>query len=99
MGLATNYQCVSSSFPLILTATESTTFLGGYLGRLVTNLTTTYASGKASYATIWTDLNINIKTAVLQMGKHWMNINYVGSNFWSNFQYNNWVLMSSELKT
>lgn len=28
-----------------------------------------------------------------------MNINFLGSNFWSNFQYNSWAAMSSELKT
>ena len=65
MGQASNYQCVASAFPLTLTAAESTTVLTGYLNRLVTNLTAVYAAGKASYSTVWADLNINIKTAVL----------------------------------
>ena len=95
MGQASNYECVSTAFPLTLTPAQSTTVLTGYLNRMVTNLTTAYASGKASYATIWADLNINIKTAVLQMSKYWMNTNFLGDNFWSNFQYNNWALMSS----
>ena len=29
------------------------------------------------------------------MGKYWMNLNYLSSNFISNFQYNNWALMSA----
>ena len=95
MGQASNYQCVSSAFPLTLTAAESTTVLTGFLNRLVTNMTATYAAGKASYATPWADLNINIKTAVIEMGKYWMNTNFLGDNFWSNFQYNNWALMST----
>lgn len=56
---------MASAFPLTLTAAESTTVLTGYLNRLVTNLTAVYAAGKASYSTVWADLNINIKTAVL----------------------------------
>jgi len=64
-GAATNYQCVGSAFPLTLTATESSTVLTGYLNRLTSNLTAYYNANKASYATAWADLNINIKTAVL----------------------------------
>jgi hypothetical protein len=98
-GAATNYQCVGSAFPLTLTAAESTTVLTGYLNRLASNLTTYYNANKASYATAWADLNINIKTAVIEMGKYWMNTDYYGGTFWSNFQYNSWAAMSTELKT
>lgn len=91
-------QCVGSAFPLILTASESNSVLTGFLNRLVSNLTAIYTTNKASYALAWADININIKTAVLETAKYYMNTDFVTGSFWTNFQYNNWALMSSELK-
>jgi hypothetical protein len=34
----------------------------------------------------------------LEIAKMNMNNNFLGSNFWTNFQFNNWVFMSKELK-
>lgn len=73
--------------------------LTGFLNRLVTNLTAVYAANKASYALTWADININIKTAILETAKYYMNAGFTGGPFWSNFQYNNWALMSAQLKT
>ena len=81
-----------------MTATESTTVLTGFLDRLANNLTSAYTAGKASYALAWADINVNIKTAILETAKYYMNTDFLGGSFWSNFQYNNWALMSSELK-
>lgn len=72
--------------------------LTGYLNRLVANLSAVYAATKAAYAKDWADININIKTAVLETAKYYMNTDFTSSTFWTNFQYNNWALMSSELK-
>lgn len=91
-------QCVGTAFPLILTASESNSVLSGFLNRLVTNLTGIYSTNKASYALSWGDININIKTAVLETAKYYMNFDFISGSFWTNFQYNNWALMSSELK-
>lgn len=91
-------QCVSSVFPLQLSDIQCNSILTGYLNRLVTNLSTIYNSNKASYALSWVDVNINIKTAVIEMAKYYMNTNFLGGTFWNNFLFNNWELMSNELK-
>lgn len=99
LGLsASSAQCVSKVFPLQLTDVQSVTLLTGYLNRLVANLSTIYNANKLSSAPTWANLNINIKTAVLEMAKYNMNVNYLASTFWNNFLFNNWVDMSNELK-
>jgi hypothetical protein len=92
-------QCVSNVFPLQLTDTQSSTLLTGYLNRLVFNLSTIYNANKVSYAPAWASLNINIKTAVVEMAKYNINQNFIGGSFWNSFLFNNWVAMSSELKS
>jgi hypothetical protein len=88
-------QCVSSVFPLQLTDAQSVTMMNGYLNRVTANLSTIYNANRASYALTWANLNINIKTAVLEMAKYNMNQNFLGGTFWNNFLFNNWALMSS----
>jgi len=87
-------QCVSSVFPLTLTDTQSNTVLTGYLNYKTSNIQTTYITNKANFSLLWADLNINIKTAVLEMAKFYMNTNFYAGTFWSNFLFNNWALMS-----
>jgi hypothetical protein len=94
-AVGSTLQCVGSAFPLILSASESNSVLTGFLNRLVTNLTAIYSTNKASYALSWANININIKTAVLETAKYYMNTNFISGSFWTNFQYNNWALMSS----
>lgn len=91
-------QCVSSIFPLQLTDAQSITLLTGYLNRVVSNLSTIYNANRISSAPTWANLNINIKTAVVEMAKYNMNQNFLGGSFWKNFLFNNWAAMSSELK-
>lgn len=88
-------QCVSSVFPLNLTDTQSTTLLSGFLNRITANLSALYNANKASYAPTWASLNINIKTAVVEMAKYNMNGNFIAGTFWKNFLFNNWALMST----
>jgi hypothetical protein len=88
-------QCVSSVFPLTLTDTQSSTVLTGFLSRLTSNISTLYNANKASFSLLWADLNINIKTAVLEMAKYNMNNNFVGSTFWTYFLFNNFLMMSN----
>jgi hypothetical protein len=92
-------QCVSNVFPLQLDDTQSVTLLKGYLDRVVANLSIIYNANKISTAPTWANLNINIKTAVVEMAKYNMNQNFLGGTFWNSFLFNNWVSMSSELKT
>lgn len=91
-------QCVSSVFPLQITDAQSVTLLTGYLNRVVANLSTLYNANRISSAATWANLNINIKTAVVEMAKYSMNQNFLGGTFWKNFLFNNWAAMSSELK-
>lgn len=91
-------QCVSTVFPLTLTDTQSNTVLTGYLSRLTSNISTLYNANKASFSLLWADLNINIKTAVLEMAKYNINSNFIGSTFWTYFLFNNFLMMSNELK-
>ena len=99
LGVAgSKVQCVSSIFPLQLSDAESITLLSGYLNRVVTNLSTLYNADKISSAPTWSNLNINIKTAVLEMAKYNMNDNFIGGTFWNSFLFNNWPAMSTELK-
>lgn len=58
-------QCLSSYFPLVLTDSQSSTVLNGYLARLASNLSTIYNTNKDSTSVTWSTLNINIITAVL----------------------------------
>jgi hypothetical protein len=92
-------KCISTAFPLILTDAQSNTVMMGFLNRLVANLSTLYGAKKAGTSIAWADININIKTAVIQMAKYNMNTNFAGSSFWTNFLANNWTQMSSELYT
>jgi len=92
-------QCIGETFPLTLTDTQSTEVLTGYLNRLTSNISTLYNLNKAVASISWANLNINIKTAVLEMAKYNMNSNFIGSTFWTNFLFNNFKLMSSELKS
>ena len=90
---------MSNVFPLQLTDTQSVTLLNGYLNRLVANLSIIYNANRISSAAAWANLNINIKTAVLEMAKYNMNVNFLAGSFWNNLLFNNWPSMSSELKT
>lgn len=71
----------------------------GFLNRLATNLSTFYGASKASQSLAWAEVNINIKTAVIEMVKYNMNTDYLASAFWNNFLANSWSSMSSELYT
>jgi len=87
--------CVSNVFPLQLTDSQSVALLNGYLNRLVSNLSTIYNANRITSAPTWSNLNINIKTAVLEMAKYNMNVNFLAGSFWSNFLFNNWPAMSN----
>lgn len=92
-------QCVSKIFPLVLTDTQSNEVLVGYLNRLVSNLSTTYNTNKFIASLVWSNVNINIKTAVLEMAKYNMDNNFLGSTLWTNYLFNTFATMSIELKT
>ncbi len=92
-------KCVSDAFPLVLTDTQSNNAMIGFLNRLVTNLSNAYGGSKSVLSLAWVDININIKTAVIEMAKYNMNTHFLTSTFWNNFLTNNWSSMSSELYT
>lgn len=58
-------KCLSNYFPLILTDSQSSTVMNGYLARLSTNLSSIYNANKGSSSVVWSSLSINIITAVL----------------------------------
>ncbi len=90
----TGAKCLSSFFPLILTDAQSTSVLSGYLSVLTSNLSSVYAIKKDSSSASWNNLYMNVITSVLEMGKYYMNGNYMGGTFWSNFLNNNYAAMS-----
>ena len=90
--------CLSNFFPLVLTDTQSNTFLTGFLSRLTSNLSTIYTSNKQASSLAWSSLNINIITAILEIAKLQMNNNFVSTQFWSHLLANDWTAMSSDLQ-
>lgn len=56
-------------YPLILTAAESDLFFTNYMNILVNEIKTKYLAEKTNGTLSWTDLNINIKTAVAEVIK------------------------------
>ena len=58
-------QCLSSFFPLILTDTQSSSVLSGYLSVLTSNLSSVYTTKKAVSSVSWSNLYMNVITSVL----------------------------------
>ena len=58
-----------------------------------------YNNNRANSTSNWTELNINIKTAVIEMAKHYMNEDFTGGTFWNAFLINDWPTMSNNLKS
>ena len=69
-----------------------------FLNRLASNLSSIYNTDRRNGTSAWADLNINIKTAVIEMAKVNMNENYIGSPFWGSFLENDFRSMSTQLK-
>ena len=88
--------CLSNFFPLVLTDTQSDTMMNGYLSRLNSNLSTQYDANKAAASVNWANLNINIITAVLELGKLQMNGDFVGTTAWTHLLSNDWPALSSD---
>lgn len=91
-------QCLSNYFPLVLTDSQSSTVMNGYLARLSSNLSSIYNANKGSSSMVWSALSRNIITAVLEVAKINMNYNFITTNFFQNMLRNDWTAMSQELK-
>ena len=95
---ATRASCLSNFFPLVLTDSQSNTFLTGFLNRLTSNLSTTYNTNKQASSVAWSSFNINLVTAILEVAKLQMNDNFQSTQFWSHLLDNNWSAMISDLQ-
>ncbi len=62
----TEGRCGMRIFPLVVTPVESATVLQGYLNYLSGQIETLYNAQKSVALAVWTDLNINVRTAVLE---------------------------------
>jgi hypothetical protein len=90
--------CLSNFFPLILTDTQSDTFMNGFLTRLASNLSALYNANKAGSSLSWASLPTNIVTAVLEVAKLQMNANFLASSAWSLLLGNNWIGLASDFR-
>jgi len=62
---AAQAKCGMSVFPLVLTSSESTLFFNNYMASFTSQIKALYSSQMCSGCTLWSDLNVNIKTAIL----------------------------------
>lgn len=58
-------KCGMSVFPLILTSNESTLFFDNYMANFTNQISTNYGIQMCPSCLDWSNININIKTAVL----------------------------------
>lgn len=66
---ASEAKCAMKVFPLTLTAAESDIFFESYMNRLISQIKSKYLAQQMSGTLQWADININIKTALLEVIK------------------------------
>ena len=90
--------CGIKMFNLELTPSESEEFFKGYMDLLTDTASKLYGEKRINGTLEWRDVNINVKTAVLQTMKEKTFVPKVGEPFWDAFFINDFNLMSEELK-
>lgn len=87
---------VLKAFPLTLTDAQTESFFQAYMGDFAFMVSMDYSIKRKIYSQTWANINVNIKTAVLQTAK--MQSDFTTSTFRNNLLRNNFSAMSAELK-
>jgi hypothetical protein len=72
-----------------MTAAETDLFFTNYMNRLLTEIKAKYASEKLTTSKVWTDINVNVRTAVSEVIKEDKTL--LSGAFWDDFKANNFT--------